>query len=148
MKAIRYDNEMIEEYFSKGYWTNETFAGFWDRNAEKFPEKEALIDQRKRLTWLEAKQWTDRLALGLLELGIKRDEVITSQLPSWIESIAVPIALEKAGILCASAMITWRQAEMEHAIKTTQAVGVIIPWEFDGFNYFEMIQEIRPALPS
>ncbi|MBI3059936.1 MAG: hypothetical protein HYY81_11625, partial [Deltaproteobacteria bacterium] len=43
-----------------------TAADFCDRNARKFGAKEALVDHRRRLTWRQVKELSDRLALGLL----------------------------------------------------------------------------------
>lgn len=37
---------------------------------------------------------------------------------------------------------------MEYALKRVNAVGVVIPWTFREFDYFEMIQAIRPRLPK
>ena len=54
---------MIVEYTEKGYWTSVTFADLWDQRALDCPNKETLVDSRARLTWSQAKQWTDRLAL-------------------------------------------------------------------------------------
>ena len=145
MKPIRYTQEMIDEYTSKGLWTSETWANLWERNAKLYPDKEALVDCKTRLTWAEAKRQIDRLALSFRELGLGKDEVIVSQLPNRIESLTIRIALEEAGILFAPAMSAWRHAEMEHAIKTTETVGIVIPWEFEGFDYFKMIEELKPS---
>ncbi|MCG6533800.1 MAG: o-succinylbenzoate--CoA ligase, partial [Syntrophales bacterium LBB04] len=79
-KATRYTPELIEHYMKSGMWETTTFSDVWDRNAEDYPTKEALVDSRVRLTWSEAKQWIDRVALGLLELGLKKDEMVVSQL--------------------------------------------------------------------
>jgi hypothetical protein len=57
----------------------------WDENAKKYPHKEAIVDSKPRLTWAEAKVWIDRLALGLLDFGIKRRvRNISSMCSSWL----------------------------------------------------------------
>jgi len=71
-KPTLYSQEMIDEYRSRGYWDSVTFADIWDQRAAECPHKEALVDAKIRLTWLEAKQWTDRIALGLLDLVMRR----------------------------------------------------------------------------
>jgi non-ribosomal peptide synthetase component E (peptide arylation enzyme) len=68
-KPTRYTEEMIAEYFRSGDWDYTTNAYYWDRNAELYPDKEAVVDSRNRLTWSKAKQLIDRIALGLLESG-------------------------------------------------------------------------------
>jgi non-ribosomal peptide synthetase component E (peptide arylation enzyme) len=45
-KATRYTKDMVDEYISKRYWTGETTAELWDRNAELFGDEVALVDSR------------------------------------------------------------------------------------------------------
>ena len=64
MKGTRYTQTLIDEYVSKGYWDMTTFVDDFERNAEEYPDKEAVVDARIRLTWLEVKLISDRLALS------------------------------------------------------------------------------------
>jgi non-ribosomal peptide synthetase component E (peptide arylation enzyme) len=139
---------MIEEYKEKGYWVQTTLSDIWDSNGRECPDKEAIVDSKTRLTWGEANQWIDRLALGFLELGMNKDELIVIQLPNSVELCLLRVACERAGLFCLPVLRTWRQREMEYALKRVNAVGVVIPWTFREFDYFEMIQAIRPRLPK
>jgi len=67
-KATRYTQDMVDEYISKGYWTGETTAALWDRNAELFGRAEALVDSRKRLSWSEIKQKLEEGKIQVLPL--------------------------------------------------------------------------------
>jgi non-ribosomal peptide synthetase component E (peptide arylation enzyme) len=138
---------MIDEYVEKGYWDETTLYDLWDRNARNLPDREAIADSEHRLTWIEAKQWIDRLALGFLDLGLKRDDLIVVQVPNGVEHTLLRVACEKAGLLCLPALRNLRHTEMEYILGHTEAVGVAIPREFRDFNYYQMIQELRPRLP-
>lgn len=146
MKPVRYTDELVAEYMEKGYWDTTTFAEIWDRNAEQYPQKEAIVDSKTRLTWSEAKQQIDRLALGLMEL-IERDRVLVIQLPSCVEMALLYVACQKAGIINMGALSTLRHKEIEHMLRSVDAEGVVIPWKFRDFDHFAMIEEIRPGLP-
>jgi len=65
LKPIRYTPEMIDEYTRDGYWTDETFYDFYDRNAREFGDREALVDSKYRLTWSQAKRLVDGIAQNL-----------------------------------------------------------------------------------
>ncbi len=147
MEPTRYTQQMISEYMGKGYWEPTTYADLWDRNASEHPEKEAIVDSQTRLTWIQAKQRIDRIALGLVKLGIKRDQVIVTELPDCVDFPLFGVACEKAGIIRLSVMRTFRHREMEYILRYTEAVGVAIPWKFRDFDYFQMIEEIKPNLP-
>ena len=72
MKPIRYKREMVDEFVKNGYWTQETFYDFWDRNAREYGESEALVDSKYRLTWAEAKHLVDAMAISWIEMGIPK----------------------------------------------------------------------------
>ena len=144
MKATRYTQEMIQEYLQKGYWEADTFPEIWDRNAAQHPDEEAIIDSRTRLTWSQAKQQIDRIALGLMNLGIGRDEVLVTELFNCVELMLIYIACQKAGIINLNVIRTMRHRELEHVLKFTEASSAVIPWRFRDFDYWDMIQNIRP----
>jgi len=147
-KPTRFTQEMFDEYFAKGYWTGETTAEIWDKKAQLHPDKEALIDSRHRLTWSQVKQQSDRIALGLLELGFKRDEIIFMLLPNCNDSFVWRLACEKAGILCITALMTLREAEIEYILKNYNVAGIAIPWQFRRFDYFQTVSNMHPKLPD
>jgi non-ribosomal peptide synthetase component E (peptide arylation enzyme) len=147
-KVSRYTNEMVDQYVKAGYWTRELTVDFWDRNASLYPDEEALVDSRNRLTWLQAKRRIDRLAFRLLDLGFKKDDVLLIQLYNSVELNLIRLACEKAGILLAIVPYTFRHTELESVLKQVEARGAFISYEFRGFNYFEMFEEIRPRVPA
>ena len=148
VKPTRYTKEMFDEYFSKGLWTTVTTSDLWEKNAKLFPNKEAFIDSKRRLNWSQLKLKSDRLGLSLLELGLRKDELIFMLLPNCIESFIMRVACEKVGILCGTALMTIREMEIENILKSFDAAGIAIPLEFRGFNYFNAINEMRPRLPK
>jgi non-ribosomal peptide synthetase component E (peptide arylation enzyme) len=139
---------MFDEYFSKGLWTMDTTSDLWEKNAKRYPDKEAFVDSKRRLTWSQLKLMSDRLGLNLLELGLRRDELIFMLLPNCVESFMMRVACEKAGILCGTALMTIREMEIEHILKTFDAVGIAIPLEFKRFNYFRAIDAMRSRVPK
>ena len=50
MKPIRYKKEMTDEFLKDGYWTQETFYDFWEKNAKEMPDQDDLVDSKYRLT--------------------------------------------------------------------------------------------------
>jgi non-ribosomal peptide synthetase component E (peptide arylation enzyme) len=139
---------MFDEYFSEGLWTMDTTTDLWEGNAKRYPDREAVVDTKRRLTWSQLKQMSDRLGLRLLELGLQKDELIFMLFPNCAESFILRVACEKAGILCGTALMTIRESEIEHILKTFEAVGVAVPSEFRGFHFFNAIKEMRPRLPK
>jgi len=147
-KPTRYTPELVAEYTQKGYWDSISLSGLWDRNAGAHSQREAIVDSRTRLTWGEAKRWIDRMALGFIEQGIKRDELVVLQLVNSVELCLTRVACEKAGILCLPVLRTLHEKDMEYILREAGAVGVVIPDQFRGYNYIEMIETIHSRLPQ
>ena len=148
MQGIRYCQELVDEYRAQGYWSEKTIVDIFEENAQKYPDKEAVVDLKNRLTWLEVKRYSDRLALKFLELGIKREEVVLVQLPNVVDNFVLQVAFRKAGIVNAIALPVFRHKEIEFALEFLKAVGIVIPWNHREFNYFDMVKDLKPSLPS
>lgn len=148
MRPLHIADNIRKRYTKLGYWGKPTILDLWERNARVNPGREAVVESTKRMTWAQAKEWYDRVALGLLELGIKRDEVVASQLPNLVETLLLMRALEKAGILGLPLMTTLRHSELEYLLKSVNARGIVILPEYRNFDYYQMVQELRPSLPN
>lgn len=147
-KPTRFSQAMIEDHIRKGVWELTTFTDVWNKNARDFPDKEAFVDSRMRLTWSQAKRWTDRMALAFLELGIKKDEVVVIQLPPSAELCLARHACEKAGLVFLPILRSYRQKEVKQFLAMTHAAAIITLRSFRDFDYIKMIEEMRPDLPD
>ncbi len=150
MKPVRYEQKEIDKYLKQGYWDKTILTDYWDKNARDWPDKEALVDSTgSRLTWAQAKQRIDRIALALVkELKMNRDDRLMVQLPNCVEQVLVRLACEKAGILSIPELTTFRQTELRQIASQTQAVGVVIPKEYRRFDHYQMVKEIQTDLPN
>lgn len=143
----RLTKELIDDYLSRGVWQPLTLSDHWERNAVRNPKGLAVADGERALSWSEAKVWTDRVAMGLIQLGLKRDDVLVVQLPNSVKLPLLRVACEKAGILCLPLPRTLRQAEMNYCLSFTEAAAVVVPWIYRDFDYFRMIRELQGQLP-
>jgi non-ribosomal peptide synthetase component E (peptide arylation enzyme) len=150
MKPIRYDQKEIDKNLKEGYWDKTILSDYWEKNAQKWPDKVALVDSTgSRLTWSEANQRINRIALALVkDLKLNRDDRLMVQLPNMVEQVLVRLACEKAGILAIPELTTFRQAELKEIAGLTQAVGIVIPREYRKFDHYQMIKEIQAGLPK
>ncbi|HZD40410.1 MAG TPA: AMP-binding protein, partial [Terriglobales bacterium] len=105
--------------------------------------REALVDNRRRLTWSEVKQLSDQLALSLIKLGLKRDAKILVQLPNCAELFFTRLACEKAGLRLVTVTPAFRLAELKPILRFTRPEAAIIPNVHRGVNYFEPLEAAR-----
>lgn len=140
--------EQIEHYMNLGFWDKWTFCDYVKRWATAFPDKEALIDAKSRLSWSQVRSMMDRMALNFLELGIKRDDLVVTQIPNCVEAIVTEFALARIGACVVPLAMQWRDHELDYVLRQTQAPAVIVQKEYAGFNYVEMMKGIQSKHPG
>ena len=122
-----------------------TAADFCDCNAREKGEQEALVDRRRRLTWWQVKNLSDRLALGLRRLGLQRDARVLVQLPNQAELFLTRLACEKAGVRLVTVAPTFRRAEVEPIIQLTEPEAAIVRPEYRSFDLVELLKDTPSA---
>ena len=76
-----YKKADAEKYTKFRWWLGITFGDMLDKAVDLYPNKEALVDDRGRLTYGQLREKVDRLAISLIKLGIKKEDRVMLQLP-------------------------------------------------------------------
>ncbi len=146
--STRLTDEMVRRYRRSGHWGDETFSAILTRRAAAHPEREALVDRRRRVTYAELAARVDRVAANLGALGVGPGDVVTIQLPNWVEFAYVFFALERLGAVANQIGPDFRSREVEYIIRFSESRAFVCPAGFKGFDYVRMIEELRPRLPD
>ena len=80
-----YKREDAEKYTQFRWWPRLTFGDALDKAADIYPDKEAIVDGKSRLTFSQARLNVYRLAISMMELGIKPLTRVLVQIPNWNE---------------------------------------------------------------
>lgn len=142
-----YPAELAREYTENGYWQGITVGDLLDRAVAAHADRVALVDEKGRVTYRELAERVDRLALGLLGLGIGREDRVTVQLPNWVEFVYVYLALARIGAVGVMALPQHRAREIGYMLRLTESVAYVGPAVYRGFDYLEMVQGLRPWGP-
>lgn len=143
MKPIRYTKEMTDEFVRDGYWTQETFYDFWEKNAREIPDREALVDSKYRLTWQQAVELVDAMAISWVEMGIEKHSRVIIQSPNSVYGFLARIACERAGLISLTVYPYLRKKELTYMVDRTKASAVIILHTYNKFNYLEMYEDLQ-----
>lgn len=139
--------ELIEEYTAAGYWSDETLADVFRRNAWVFPDKVAYVDDHSQVTWGEVWQVSGEVASGLARRGVRRGDVVAVQLPNRLEFVFVLAAVVRLGAVFCQFPPDYRAREIEFILEFSEAHTIVVPDTFRGFDHTEMIDGIRGRLP-
>ena len=143
-----YKKKDAERYNKLRWWSGLTFGDLLDRAADIHPEKEAFVDGKTRLTYGEAREKTNRLAIGLMDLGIQPLDRVLVQLPNWNEFVFAYFALQKIGAITVLLIDRYRQFEITRLISLTGATSWIVASQYKNTDYFPIIHDVLKEHPE
>jgi non-ribosomal peptide synthetase component E (peptide arylation enzyme) len=144
----RLTDETSARFRRSGHWRDETFYDVLVRQAAAYPEREAVVDARHRVSYRDLVARVDRVAAGFAALGIGRGDVVTIQLPNWVEFGYVFFALERLGAVANQIGPDFRSREVEYILRFSGSRAFVCPARFKDFDYVRMIGDLRPKLPD
>lgn len=144
----RHRKEDAEKYDTLRWWLGITLGDMLDRSADLYPRKEALVDDRVRLSYSELRERVDRLAVGLIKLGIQKGDTVLLQLPNWAEFIYSYFALQKIGAIPVLLISGYLQLEVSHLCKLTEAKAWIVTDVYRKIDYTSFIGAVKQANPQ
>ena len=141
----RHNKEDAEEYSARRWWLGITLGDMLDKSADVYPRKEALVDDRVRLSYCELGERVDRLAVGLIQLGIQKGDTVLLQLPNWAEFIYSYFALQKIGAIPVLLISGYLQLEVSHLCQLTEAKAWIVTDVYRKIDYTSFIGAVKQA---
>ena len=137
-----YKRQDAEKYNKFRWWAGVTFGDVLDRAADIHPEKEAFVDGKTRLTYGDARERTNKLAIGLMDLGIQPQDRVLVQLPNWNEFVFAYFALQKIGAITVLLIDRYRQFEINRLIGLTGATSWIVASHYKNTDYLPIIRDV------
>jgi len=127
----------------------ERTLGEWlEHWAETTPDKEFLVysDRNLRFTWKEFNERVDRMAKGLMSIGVKKETHVgiwATNVPDWLTFL---YAGAKIGAVLVTVNTNYKQSELEYLVQDADIHTLCITeGVFDG-NYVDMVYTMLPEL--
>lgn len=140
--------ERVERSVAAGWWKNRLLNDYLGEAVSAHPDRHAVTDSRGRLTYEELARLRDRAALGFLELGVRRGDVVSVQLPNWNEFVVITLALERIGAVINPIAPIYREREVRAMLEVARPVGVVVPASFRGWDYMRMYDSLWAEVGS
>lgn len=128
---ILHNTEALKRYTESGHWGRRTLLDLLRETAAKAPERPAVVDPADRpdltgtaaqsLSYRELSAAVDAIATGLLDMGLRKDEIVVVQLPNVWELVTMFLAVSRAGGVLSPMPIQWRDNEFQNVKKLTEA---------------------------
>jgi fatty-acyl-CoA synthase len=126
----------------------DTIGQFFDSACARWSERPALVvrHQKVRMSYGELKAMVDKLAAGLLTLGLDPGDRIGIWSPNTSEWVLTQFATAKAGLVMVNINPAYRIAELEYALNKVGCKALILAERFKGSDYVGMLRELAPEL--
>ena len=114
-----------------------------ERRVAETPDARLAVDERgDSLTFAELKDRSERAAAGLAAMGIGEGDVVSWQLPSWLESIVLVGALSRLGAVQNPILPIYREREVGFIARQAKSKILFVPSNFRGFDFAAMANGI------
>lgn len=144
----RWSNELAERYLAEGHWTNSTLVDAARKALADDPDHLLLIEGEARLNRVEAWNQSLRLAAFFLSRGLQPGDVISFQLPNWMETAVIALAARMTGLVINPVPPIYRESELAYILADCRAKLIFIPGLFRKHDYAAMLAGLRHALPD
>lgn len=129
--------------------TRETTLGeILDEAMSSYPEGEAIVypDRDYRQTWEEFGQTVDRVAKGLMALGVEKGEKVAiwaTNVPHWV---TLQFATARIGAILLTVNINYKSTEMEYLLRQSEAENVFVMDGYRDTDFLQVMYELVPEL--
>jgi 2,3-dihydroxybenzoate-AMP ligase len=143
--VVPFPSEFAARYRAKGYWEDKSLAVTFAEVFSRYADRVAVIDRDSSVTYAQLDERATRLALNLLDEGLKPLDRVVMQLPNVIEFAYLYFALQKIGCIPIMALPTHRFREMNQFVELSDAVACATPDKTKDFDYRELVRRIHEA---
>jgi cyclohexanecarboxylate-CoA ligase len=142
----KYANE-IPEWKEHDYWDGTPFPKHAKQTVQEYPEK-YVVGPNETSTLEEVYDDAVEIAAGLQSLGVEKGDVVSFSLPNRVETNRIYLAISMVGAVANPIVPIYRHREFEYILGDSEATCLIIPDMYRGFDYPNMIDDLRGELPD
>jgi fatty-acyl-CoA synthase len=125
-----------------------TLGRLIDETADRNPDGEALVyvDRNYRLTWRQVREQTDRLARGLMAMGVQKGEKVAvwaTNVPDWF---LLMFATAKIGAILLTINTQYRRTELAYVLGQSETENLFLIDGFRDIDYLATVYDVLPEL--
>ncbi|GAA4776057.1 AMP-binding protein [Actinomycetospora chlora] len=126
-------------------WTPMTLHERLARCAEEFADRPMVITDDRTVTYADIAAWTERLADGLVALGVRPGDRVGLVMANYVEFVPLKFAISRAGAVAIPFNYLYRTDELRYVLEQSQCTLLITMTGFAGLDHLGMLDEIAPG---
>jgi 2,3-dihydroxybenzoate-AMP ligase len=140
--------DFAARYRSLGYWGDRSLGSVYDELFQTYRDRIAIVAGPESITYTELRERVRRLALNLLELGVRPLDRAVMQLPNIPEFVYVYFAFQLIGAIPIMALAQHRELELDAFVTLTEAAVHVVPDRLGEFDFAAFALAARQRNPS
>lgn len=122
----------------------QTIGEHFDRICERFANKDALVSvfEKRRLTWRQLHGEVDRLARGLIAIGVMKGDRVGIWSTNCVGWVLTQFATAKIGAILVNINPAYRLHELEFALRQSGCKELLIGDGFKDIDYAQTLREL------
>ena len=134
--------EALKQRFPR--WSALTLDQALDRAAAEFGPRDYIVTDARTYSYRDIKLWSERIAGGLLEAGVRRGDHVAIVLANFPEFVAVKYAIARVGATCVPINFLNRRDELAYVLRQSDAALLITMDRFRNLDYLKALDELAP----
>ena len=114
--------------------------------AAQFPNREAIVAAGRRITYQEFLRESERVARGLLALGLAKDDKVALWLPNRPAWLFVQQACAMIGAVAVALNTRYKAHELAYILGQSDATTLILADHLGPVDFLETLHELLPGL--
>lgn len=144
----RLSPERRRRHEARGEWPQ---AGPWEaleRSVAREPEAVLFVEGDRRWAARSVAARAVALSAELARHGIRAGDVVSWQLPNWIEGVLLVFALDRLGAISNPILPIFREREVAFIVRQAASRALVVPGVYRGFDHRQLARTVARAVPE
>jgi fatty-acyl-CoA synthase len=130
--------------------TDATIPALLDATVARFASRPAIVfrEQGVRMDWATFHAEIDKVAAGLLAMGVGKGDRVGIWSPNRVEWVLTQFATARIGAILVNINPAYRLAELEYALNLVGCTTLVTAAAFKTSDYLGMLQTLAPELAT
>jgi cyclohexanecarboxylate-CoA ligase len=142
--------ERRAQHEATGAWPQPPLSTLLAARARTTPDRVFVTESAGgRFTFADVARRAERLAVALRRLGVAAGDVVSWQVPNWMEAAALAAAIDRVGAVSNPIITIYREQEVGFVCRQARSRVLVVPGVVRGVDHRAMaraVQETAPAL--
>jgi len=140
--------ERVARHERAGEWPCADLTTALARRVRETPDRVLFVAGEERVTGPMLADRVARLARGLRGLGVGPGDVVSWQLPNWLEGVVLTFALDRIGAVSNPILTIYREREVAFVVRQAGSKVLVVPGVLRGFDHAQLARSVRSGAPT